>query len=186
MDETAVDALIARLLDAKNGRTVRQVHMTELEIRQLCLAAKEVFLSQPNLLELEAPIKICGKQLRNVIVGQNETMVGELALDKAAAAGVPSRRPFKIFNDITPRNDYGLTNKISSYGDEVNIVGLQGIDIVRIKVTILSWDIRTVMLLSAFPIELPSLSSLDSISRKLRLLSATKVDDNELGSAMKF
>lgn len=65
MEEAAVDALIARLLDAKNGRTVRQVHMTEPEIRQLCLAAKEVFLSQPNLLELEAPIKICGKRLRN-------------------------------------------------------------------------------------------------------------------------
>lgn len=30
------------------------------EIRQLCLTAKEVFMSQPNLLELEAPIKICG------------------------------------------------------------------------------------------------------------------------------
>ena len=30
------------------------------EIRQLCLTAKEIFMSQPNLLELEAPIKICG------------------------------------------------------------------------------------------------------------------------------
>ncbi|KAK8970268.1 Serine/threonine-protein phosphatase PP1 isozyme 6 [Platanthera guangdongensis] len=59
MDEAAADDLIARLLDAKNGRTVKQVHITEVEIRQLCLAAKEVFLSQPNLLELEAPIKIC-------------------------------------------------------------------------------------------------------------------------------
>ncbi|PKA63484.1 Serine/threonine-protein phosphatase PP1 [Apostasia shenzhenica] len=60
MDEAAVDGLISRLLDAKNGRTVRQVHMMETEIRQLCVAAKEVFLNQPNLLELEAPIKICG------------------------------------------------------------------------------------------------------------------------------
>lgn len=34
--------------------------LTEQEIRQLCFAAKEVFMSQPNLLELEAPIKICG------------------------------------------------------------------------------------------------------------------------------
>lgn len=30
------------------------------QIRQLCLTAKEIFMSQPNLLELEAPIKICG------------------------------------------------------------------------------------------------------------------------------
>lgn len=29
----------------------------------MCVAAKEVFLSQPNLLELEAPIKICGNEI---------------------------------------------------------------------------------------------------------------------------
>jgi serine/threonine-protein phosphatase PP1 catalytic subunit len=34
----------------------------QVQIRQLCLTAKEIFMSQPNLLELEAPIKICGEQ----------------------------------------------------------------------------------------------------------------------------
>jgi hypothetical protein len=33
----------------------------EAEIRGLCIKAREIFLSQPMLLELEAPIKICGK-----------------------------------------------------------------------------------------------------------------------------
>lgn len=61
MDETVLDDIIRRLLDAKNGRTTKQVQLTEAEIRQLCAASKEIFLSQPNLLELEAPIKICGK-----------------------------------------------------------------------------------------------------------------------------
>lgn len=55
-----LDEIIRRLLDAKNGRTVKQVHLPEAEIRQLCVASKDIFLSQPNLLELEAPIKICG------------------------------------------------------------------------------------------------------------------------------
>ena len=32
----------------------------ESEIRQLCTVSREIFLQQPNLLELEAPIKICG------------------------------------------------------------------------------------------------------------------------------
>ncbi|KAK6935448.1 Serine-threonine protein phosphatase, N-terminal, partial [Dillenia turbinata] len=59
MDESLLDDIIRRLLDAKNGRTPKQVHLTEAEIRQLCVASKEIFLSQPNLLELEAPIKIC-------------------------------------------------------------------------------------------------------------------------------
>lgn len=32
-----------------------------MEIRGLCLKSREIFLSQPILLELEAPLKICGK-----------------------------------------------------------------------------------------------------------------------------
>lgn len=37
--------------------------LINLQIRQLCITAKEIFMSQPNLLELEAPIKICGTLL---------------------------------------------------------------------------------------------------------------------------
>jgi hypothetical protein len=36
------------------------VALLESEIRSLCVRAREVFMSQPVLLELEAPIKICG------------------------------------------------------------------------------------------------------------------------------
>jgi hypothetical protein len=36
------------------------VQMTEGEVRGLCLKSREIFLSQPILLELEAPLKICG------------------------------------------------------------------------------------------------------------------------------
>lgn len=61
MDEGLLDDIIRRLLETKNGRVPKQVQLTEGEIRQLCAASKEIFLSQPNLLELEAPIKICGK-----------------------------------------------------------------------------------------------------------------------------
>lgn len=60
MDESVLDDIIRRLTEAKNGRAAKQVLLTEAEIRQLCLASKDIFLSQPNLLELEGPIKICG------------------------------------------------------------------------------------------------------------------------------
>ncbi|KAJ6853913.1 serine/threonine-protein phosphatase PP1 [Iris pallida] len=60
MDEGLIDDIIRRLLDARNGRSTRQVNLTEAEIRLLCVTSREVFLAQPNLLELEAPIKICG------------------------------------------------------------------------------------------------------------------------------
>jgi len=37
------------------------VQLAESEVRGLCLKSREIFLNQPILLELEAPLKICGK-----------------------------------------------------------------------------------------------------------------------------
>jgi serine/threonine-protein phosphatase PP1 catalytic subunit len=61
MEAALLDEVIRRLTAAKVGRTTKQVHLSEAEIRQLCVVSKEIFLNQPNLLELEAPMKICGK-----------------------------------------------------------------------------------------------------------------------------
>jgi len=60
VDKLNLDDLISRLLTAKGARTTRDVHLTESEIKGLCHKAKSIFLSQPPLLELEAPLKICG------------------------------------------------------------------------------------------------------------------------------
>ncbi|XP_077218248.1 calcineurin-like metallo-phosphoesterase superfamily protein isoform X2 [Tasmannia lanceolata] len=57
IDGGVLDDIIRRLLDGKGGK---QVQLSELEIRQLCINARHIFLSQPNLLQLHAPIKICG------------------------------------------------------------------------------------------------------------------------------
>lgn len=54
-----LDGIIERLLEARKNRGKR-IQLVESEIRNLCITAKEVFLSQPNLLELEAPINVCG------------------------------------------------------------------------------------------------------------------------------
>ncbi|KAI4980284.1 hypothetical protein ZWY2020_020769 [Hordeum vulgare] len=43
---------------------IRPVQLFDEEIRRLCTSHQDVFLSQPNLLELEAPIKVCGKGAR--------------------------------------------------------------------------------------------------------------------------
>ena len=58
--ELEVDSIIDRLLEVRNGRPNKQVNLGEQEIRSLCIRAREIFMSQPVLLELEAPIKICG------------------------------------------------------------------------------------------------------------------------------
>ncbi|CAN0458535.1 unnamed protein product, partial [Ascophyllum nodosum] len=39
----------------------KQVQLLEGEIKMLCVKARDIFVQQPILLELEAPIKICGK-----------------------------------------------------------------------------------------------------------------------------
>lgn len=55
-----VDAVLAKLLEVRGSRPGKQVALLESDIRALCTTAREVFLQQPVLLELEAPIKICG------------------------------------------------------------------------------------------------------------------------------
>ncbi|KAK5984660.1 Serine/threonine-protein phosphatase [Trichostrongylus colubriformis] len=60
--EINLDNLITRLLEVRGCRPGKTVTMTEAEIRALCHKSREIFLSQPILLELEAPLKICGKR----------------------------------------------------------------------------------------------------------------------------
>jgi len=55
-----VHVIIDKLLDVRGARPGKQVTLTEAEIRFLCVKSREVFMTQPVLLELEAPIKICG------------------------------------------------------------------------------------------------------------------------------
>ncbi|KAG4211075.1 hypothetical protein ERO13_A02G089400v2 [Gossypium hirsutum] len=54
-----LEAIIERLLEAKIN-IGKRIYLNNSEIKQLCLTAKKLFLSQPNLLQLEAPINICG------------------------------------------------------------------------------------------------------------------------------
>ena len=50
------------LLSVRGSRPGKQVQLLEYEIRYLCTKAREIFINQPILLELEAPLKICGIQ----------------------------------------------------------------------------------------------------------------------------
>ena len=52
-------------LVVRGCRPGKIVQMSEGEVRGLCLKSREIFLSQPILLELEAPLKICGKLKRS-------------------------------------------------------------------------------------------------------------------------
>jgi serine/threonine-protein phosphatase PP1 catalytic subunit len=59
-DKLNIDGIIQRLLEFRGAKPNKSVHLNENEVRGLCLKSREIFLSQPILLELEAPLKICG------------------------------------------------------------------------------------------------------------------------------
>lgn len=85
-------------LPVKGSRPGKNVQLTEGEIRGLCLKSREIFLSQPILLELEAPLKICGEsgaasgsQIRSAAGGMTREVSGRGDQDPSGPVGVCGR-----------------------------------------------------------------------------------------------
>ncbi|KAI3807671.1 hypothetical protein L1987_23604 [Smallanthus sonchifolius] len=97
MEQSVLDDVIRRLLEVK-GRPGKQVQLTEPEIKQLCVVSREIFLKQPNLLELEAPIKICGD-----IHGQYSDL-----LRLFEYGGLPPRSNYLFLGDYVDRGKQSL------------------------------------------------------------------------------
>ncbi|KAL3200095.1 hypothetical protein MRX96_001301 [Rhipicephalus microplus] len=55
-----VDSVIFRLFEDRGCRPEKTVPLTETVILDLCLKSREICMSQPILLELEAPLKVRG------------------------------------------------------------------------------------------------------------------------------
>ena len=60
LKECDVDEIINKLLQARKFKPGHRIELVEDEVKWLCYKSKDIFLSQPILLELEAPINICG------------------------------------------------------------------------------------------------------------------------------
>jgi len=75
--EVDLDSIIDRLLEVRGSRPGKQVQLLESEIRYLCTKAREIFISQPILLELEAPIKV---RIGCMLAGWNECLAPFLAI----------------------------------------------------------------------------------------------------------
>lgn len=56
-------------ISVKSARPGKRVTLLENEIAYLCQKSRQIFLSQPVLLELEAPIKVCGKLEERFVFG---------------------------------------------------------------------------------------------------------------------
>ena len=61
MNSLNLEKIIDKLLSACGPTSAKNANLTEEEITFLCVEAREIFMSQPIFLELEAPLKICGK-----------------------------------------------------------------------------------------------------------------------------
>ncbi|UJR28887.1 hypothetical protein I4U23_010107 [Adineta vaga] len=59
-DNVNVDSVIEQLLEVRKHPKLEKIELKENDIRIIVHKAREIFLSQPVLLELEAPLKICG------------------------------------------------------------------------------------------------------------------------------
>jgi len=59
-NEQWLDGIISNLISAKNSKPGTQVSVSADDCIQLCDQARSILLGQPMLLELGAPIKICG------------------------------------------------------------------------------------------------------------------------------
>lgn len=59
MNRLDVDAIINQMIHS-GGKNVK---IKDKDIYTLCKVTREIFMEQPVFLELEAPIKICGKSI---------------------------------------------------------------------------------------------------------------------------
>lgn len=55
-----VDAIITICMEARGDDRTKGVQIPESQLKQLCAGARDIFLSQSALLEMEAPVNICG------------------------------------------------------------------------------------------------------------------------------
>jgi serine/threonine-protein phosphatase PP1 catalytic subunit len=60
LEDLDVDEVIDKCLEAKGAKPGKLVQVAEGQLKALCASVREAVLAQSSLLELEAPLKICG------------------------------------------------------------------------------------------------------------------------------
>ncbi|KAK9420369.1 putative Serine/threonine-protein phosphatase [Seiridium unicorne] len=97
--EMDLDDFIKRLLDAAYaGKVTKSVCLKNAEIVAICQRAREVFLSQPALLELDAPVKIVGD-----VHGQYTDLIRMFEM-----CGFPPSSNFLFLGDYVDRGKQSL------------------------------------------------------------------------------
>ncbi|OWF47994.1 serine/threonine-protein phosphatase PP1-beta-like [Mizuhopecten yessoensis] len=92
-----IDKIIYQLLTYQDAPG-KQVQLPESQIRQLCQLSREIFMEQPNLLELESPITIVGD-----IHGQYQDMISHFERN-----GFPGEANYLFLGDYVDRGKRSL------------------------------------------------------------------------------
>ena len=99
LKDTDVDDYIKRLLDAGYaGKSTKGVCLRNAEINSICSRVREIFLDQPPLIELEAPVKIVGD-----IHGQYSDLIRMFEM-----CGFPPTSNFLFLGDYVDRGKNSL------------------------------------------------------------------------------
>ncbi|MBV36610.1 MAG: hypothetical protein CMP47_14330 [Rickettsiales bacterium] len=99
MKDSDVDDYIKRLLDAGYaGKSTKGVVLRNAEISSICSRVREIFLAQPPLIELEAPVKIVGD-----IHGQYSDLIRMFEM-----CGFPPSSNFLFLGDYVDRGKHSL------------------------------------------------------------------------------
>jgi serine/threonine-protein phosphatase PP1 catalytic subunit len=99
LKEADLDDMIKRLVDAGYaGKVTKTVCLKNAEITAVCNAAREVFLSQPALLELSPPVKIVGD-----VHGQYTDLIRMFEM-----CGFPPNSNFLFLGDYVDRGKQSL------------------------------------------------------------------------------
>lgn len=99
LNQIDLDDMIKRLLDAGYmGKVTKTVCLKNAEIFAVCQAARELFLTQPSLLELSAPVKIVGD-----VHGQYTDLIRMFEM-----CGFPPNANFLFLGDYVDRGKQSL------------------------------------------------------------------------------
>jgi serine/threonine-protein phosphatase PP1 catalytic subunit len=99
LKDADVDDYIKRLLDAGYaGKSTKGVVLRNAEINSICTRVREIFLDQPPLIELEAPVKIVGD-----IHGQYSDLIRMFEM-----CGFPPSSNFLFLGDYVDRGKHSL------------------------------------------------------------------------------